>query len=168
MADLTPEGTALMPFFGAIQGAVTNRLSTADVWSALRSASEAQGLPIPSGAFLAVNQLRSIAVGMRTASEALAAAGAEAGITSAMIGQAPYGRTLQEQTLAPAWEVRFQNTLLQDGEQSSVWSTTYYYGSLPATTGELLSGVSADAAMMASNYGAEASLGISNVHVNAF
>ena len=168
MADLTPEGQALMPFFGAIQGAVSGRLSTADVWSAIRSASEAQGIPVPSGAFLAVNQLRSIAVGMRTASEVLAAAGSEAGITSAMIGQAPYGRSLQEQVLAPAWEVRFLNSLLIDGIESGIWSTTYYYGSLPATVGELLNGVSADALMMPSLYGSEASLGISHVHVNAF
>ncbi|HVD03202.1 MAG TPA: hypothetical protein VNF75_03580 [Candidatus Dormibacteraeota bacterium] len=168
MGDLSAGAQALMPYWGAIQGAVGSRASTAEVWTALRGASDAMGIPIPAGAFLAVNQLRSMAVQVRTAGEALGSAAAEAGLTSAMIGQAPYGRTLQEQALAPAWEVRFQNTLRIDGAESTIWSTTYYYGSLPATAGELISGVTADAAMMAGNYGAEASLGISNVHVNAF
>jgi len=157
-----------MEFFGSIQGAVSARSSTADVWDAIRSQSVATGRPIPAGAFLAVNELRSIAVGMRTASETLAAAGGIGSLSSAMIATAPYQRSAASQMAGPAWEVRFLNTLMVDGLETGTWSTTYFYGSLPARIEDLQNAVAADAALMASHYGPATSVGVSNLSISSF
>lgn len=168
MAQLSPAAQHLMEYFGAIQGAVSSRASTAEVWDALRTQSAATGRPIPAGAFLAVNELRSIAVGLRSASEELNSAGGVGSLQSNMIGAAPYARSEAAQLAQPAWEVKFLHTMLVDGLETATWATTYFYGSLPATLEELQNAVAADATLMSTHYGAEASLGVSNLSIAAF
>lgn len=168
MPALSPEGGRLMEFFGSIQGAVSSRASTADVWQAIRSQSTATGRPIPEGAFLAVNQLRSIAVGIRRAAENLQGAGGIGTLTSDMISMAPYQRPEAAQVAGPAWEAKFLNTLVIDGLEESTWSTTYFYGSLPATVDELVNAIQADASLMASHYGNAVSLGVSSLSISSF
>ncbi len=161
MAALSPQAAKLMEFFGSIQGAVGERASTAEVWQAIRSQSEATGRPIPEGAFLAVNQLRSIAVGIRRAAENLQEAGGLGTLTSDMISQAPYQRSEAAQMAAPAWEVKFLNTLNIMGLETATWSTTYFHG-------QLINAVQADAALMASHYGPATSVGVSHLSISAF
>lgn len=168
MANLTPEAMRLMEFWGSIQSAVTQHGSTQELWQAIRTQSELTGRAIPAGAFLAANQLRSLAVGIRTASEALADLTPSEAITGQVIGQAPYGRSLETQALAPAWEVRFLNHLMVEGEEEAVWNTTYFYGNLPATVEELNREVLGEAQTLASHYESLGTMGISNLQVNAF
>lgn len=155
--------------WGPIQSAVAQRLSTAETWGLIQSDLTARGLAIPTGAFLAVNQLRSIAVGIREASARLNATGFLGTLDAGMIASSPFGRTLQEQALAPAWQVRFLNQLrLPDGSLETVWHTTDIYGHLPATTAELLNQVQADADYIAGSYAGSSSEGVSNLQLIAF
>lgn len=103
-----PEGTPawLKNQWGVISGQVSARATTAQLIDSLRpyaaAAPEGWG---PRGV-IQVSQLRSMAVSIRTASDAISAQGLTGTLLDKHIAEAPWSRSPIQQSLAPQYQVR--------------------------------------------------------------
>ena len=140
-------------FWGAIQLATRIHATTAELWSAIRSAADAGGVTIPQGMFKEVNRLRAAAAQLRNASETLMGGSLTDAITGAMVGQQLYARSGEARSLAPAWHVRFELSTTVGTETSTGWYVMQYQGALPSTIGELYDDLEAYSAGLGESYG---------------
>src|SRR6185312_9852393 len=86
-------------YWGIIQSAAAQRLTTAALWQQISAFEQAQGITRPGGLFQAVSQMRSLAVSQRRAGESFSAAAESDALTSAMIAQDINARPLGDQAL---------------------------------------------------------------------
>src|SRR5215468_6295636 len=144
---LSDAGRAALAYWGTIQAGVSQRMSTADLWAAIRAA---QALEPGGGGKVTiqgVNEIRSAAAQIRNASESFGNArdfadryGIDQAITSEMMSTAPWSREQQSlQTLAD-YQVRFEARMTSPlgTEFTQTLTALFPNGSLPATTGELV------------------------------
>lgn len=125
-------------YYGVIASAAGERASAADLWALISAYEEQEGISRPAGLFQAVNAMRSVAVASRNAGEALAAAPDSTVIDASMIAEAINSRPLAEQALAPSFTIRYEATVLVDGEEQTVWRSIIQRGALPLTKGDLV------------------------------
>ncbi len=145
-----------MAWWGRIQGGVSERATTAEIWDAIRSLAQQEGLSLPSDMFLQVNAMRSQAAALRNASERLGRASASTPITSDLLAPLPYGRPAVEQSLAAKYHVRVNYTARQGSEIAQSYVTLDYSGGqLPATVGELFADAQVATAGLVDTYGGE-------------
>jgi hypothetical protein len=143
-----PEGVPswLKNQWGILSGQVSARATTAQLIDSLRPYdAAAPGGWGPRGV-IAVSQLRSIAVQIRTASEAISRDAMTGTILQQHIAEAPWSRSPIQQSLAPRYMIR---SLVESpnpeaiagvaGAQSSLqqW-ITHYASTLPGTLDELV------------------------------
>lgn len=161
-----PDGIdpAALKYWGVIEGAVAQRLNTADIWSLINDQAEAAGLSRSGLRLQDFNTMRGMAAGLRNGGERLAAADPAFGIAENMIGTAPWHRTAAQQDALAMFQVRFAHSTIVDGEPQTDYRTVMLRGALPATVGDLYDLVDADAFEMADNYGAEHA-GISDLSI---
>jgi hypothetical protein len=166
MPDFTPGATKLLAYWGNIQSSVGARASTASLWQDVRDAAAADNYNIAPANAIDMGQLRSIAVGNRTAMERLAALGSPGTITAEHIGTELFARSLAEQALAPIHLVRFEHNVMVDGELQTVWRTDRFEGDLPLTKDDLILQLNADAAALADEY-SQTHVGIGAMSISA-
>ena len=142
-----------MGYWGVIQAAVTDRLSTAALWAKIAAYETAQAITRPSGLFAAVTQLRSLAASQRNAGEVLARAAENQAIDARMISQAVNARPLGDQALAPLYVVRYEATVLTDEGETTRWMSWMIHGTLPATKGELIDDITGAGIDSTTGYG---------------
>lgn len=143
----------LSHFWGVIQRGVQDRLPTADLWAAVRGAAAAEGFGTVRGGIAGMNSLRGLAAGLRNASAALAAAPLDSAITNDYLSTSINSRPLDVRAEAPAYQVRFEHTVItQGGEQVTTWRTVQYSLQLPATKAQLLNDIAANAELLAGDY----------------
>lgn len=143
-----PDGTPswLKNQWGVLSGQVSDRATTAQIFDSLRAEAQAHGNDWgPRGAII-VGQLRSVAVQIRTASEAITRDGMTGTILAEHIADAPWGRSAVQQSLAPRFMIR---ALVSSANPEAVagvagvpasleqW-VTHYPGTLPDTLDELV------------------------------
>jgi hypothetical protein len=152
-----PEATRYAFWYPAVQGAVTERASTADVFAAVRSALADQGITEPPGLFKAVNELRSIAVAQRNYAQALQKAPNDAPILGTQVPTALWAREPDAMRINPLLQVNYQVTTRdQEGNLVSRWLTSFGVPFQEGLTKDDLSAmVALDAEASASSYGSE-------------
>lgn len=151
----TPSGIprASLQWLGAARGAASNRASTADFYQALRDAGALIGKNQGGLTFGEVNQLRSAAASLRNAQERFQRAPDGDALDASHIGQAPYGRSLDKQAAMPIYNVGITlNTITNEGDDRSRYTTITFTGQLPPTKAELLLQVEQDARAYADQY----------------
>jgi hypothetical protein len=153
MADPGDAFAKPMAWWGTIQAAVSARMTTAEVWTAIQARSAELGLPTPPTMFLAVNEIRSQAAQLRNASERLTAAPATDAITSALLAPLPYGN-LGGGAGPRTFDVRVNYTAVRTGQVETDYITLRYTGGLPATVGELRAEAELVAESLVEGYGA--------------
>jgi hypothetical protein len=154
MTSLTPNQTAALAYWGNIENAVSQRLGTADLWSAIRAASGTEpGTPIGFNA-ADLSVLRGMAASIRNAATNLEAARGDYTVTADMVGRAPWARSQAEMNTLPIWQVRFQHTTTDvSGNELTDWRTSVFTGQIPDTVGGILDAVDQDALGIAEDYG---------------
>ncbi len=140
-------------YWGIINSAAAESLSTAALWDQIRGFEEEQGISRPAGLFTAVSSMRSLAVSQRIARNALTNAAADVALTADHIAQDISSRPLGEQALAPAYQIRFKATVLTAEGSLDRWLTVVNNGILPPTKGDLVSLVASSAIDMSTTYG---------------
>lgn len=164
--DFTPGQLQLLAYWGTIQQAVSERASTADLWSAVRNVAAAEGVSFIGVTATDMSALRGIAAGQRNARETLAAARPDQAIEPTMIASDLSARGQAEQNLAPSWLVRFEHDITVNGQLQTVWRTSTIDGFLPATKSDLLASVTQDAVGMADDYGVT-HIGVGQMQISA-
>lgn len=150
-SGVRPSSLAL---WGAIEGAVAQHASTADVWSAIKAAHQAEGGTGPRITVREVNILRGQAAAIRNASVALNAANPAHGFDGGQLtSTAPWARPQAERNALPMFQVRFQHTVQVNGQTQTEWRTVFHQGALPPTVGDLLANTEQRAQQMAAEYG---------------
>lgn len=143
-----PAGTPawLKNQWGVLSGQASARATTAELFAALApAAAAAPGGYGPSGALI-VGQLRSVAVKIRSASEAITRDGLTGTITAEHIAEAPWSRSPVQQSLTPRYMVRALVTApspeavagITGVPQSIEQWVTLYMAALPGTLDELV------------------------------
>lgn len=140
-------------YWGVINSAAAESLTTAALWDQIRGFEEEQGISRPAGLFKAVSSMRSLAVSQRLARDSLTAAADNVALTADHIAQDINSRPLAEQALAPLYQVRFKATVLTSEGSIDRWLTVMNNGILPATKGDLVSLVASSAIDMSTTYG---------------
>lgn len=142
-------------FYGAVEAAVQQRQSTAELWDSLRAAAESFGLESPGLSLQDVNQLRSMAAGVRNSGEAFGHAQGSYGIDASMIASAPWSRPLAQQAGLKMFQVRFQHQTTGPNGPETNWRSVFLNGPLPPTKDDLLASIEVDAQQFAMRYGHE-------------
>jgi hypothetical protein len=143
--DFTPGMRKLLGVWGAFNAAVRDRVTTADLYSRLRDAFDAEGAAFTGISGADVSRLRGVAVSQREAMRRFGALEAERGITAEHIGRDISSRSLDAQAAAPQWLVRFQANIVHEGKQMSSWVSSVFTGVLPRTKAALLDQLERDA-----------------------
>lgn len=122
--DLNPGQKALLPHWGSITAAAFQGLNTAETFSAIYNARVAAGEDPGVIRLSDLNPIRSLAVGWRRSTEAFATEQNTTALRGDLVAQAPWSRSLYQQSLSPFREVRYQYlTVGADGEQRAQWTT---------------------------------------------
>jgi len=162
--ELTPGQLKLMPIWGSIEAAVSQRASTADLWQAVREAAAQGNLDITGVNAIDLGGLRSMGAQIRNAAANLASATAGASIEGSMVAQAPWARPLAEQNALGMYQVRYLHSVLEDGEAVTAWRTSVFEGAIPATVEGLMAAVTEDAQAVADSHGTS-HIGVSGVQI---
>jgi hypothetical protein len=139
-------------WWSAVQAAVRVRATTAELWGVIRDYGAQQGISYPPNMFAEVNRLRSLAGGLRGASERLGRASGSDAITSAMLAPTIYARAPNQRSASPLFHVRFEMTTRVGDQLQSGWYNMEYTGSLPGTVGQLMEDVSDIAQGLSTSY----------------
>lgn len=146
-----PEGIPawLKNQWGVLAGQVSARATTAELINALRPYAQASPQGWGPRGVIYVSQLRSIAVAIRSASEAITKSGFTGTIDRSMISESPWSRSALQQNLAPRFMVR---ALVSSANPEAIaglpgaaaetqqW-VTHYASTLPGTIDELIAAV---------------------------
>lgn len=125
-------------YWGVIRAAVSQRLSTRDIWNQIFTFEQQQQITRPTGLFAAVSSMRSAAVAIREAAARFTKASRDTAITAAHIANEIRARPLTQQALAPVHIVRFEATVLTETGEERRWLSYVHRGPLPATKGALM------------------------------
>lgn len=155
MRELSPAAQKALAYWPQIEYAAAYRMTTADLWNAIRDEAERLGLASPGVPLQGVNELRGIATRIQASSDRLNAARDEQRITRLMRAEAPWRRTYRAQRANPMFSVRFAHTFTSNGEQFTEWRTSVFQGRAPATVGQLRQLIENDARNLAKDYGVE-------------
>lgn len=140
-------------YWGVIQSAAFQKLTTAELWQAISDFEASQGITRPAGMFAAVSAMRALAVAQRVASTLLAKATGQQVIDASMIAQDINARPLNEQSIAPAYRVRYQATVITPEGPDTVWQTAMFRNYLPSTKEDLLNQITVTGAGTATGSG---------------
>lgn len=154
MADPGESFARPMAWWGVIQAAATEHATTADVWRAITAFGESSGLQYPPDMFAQVNAIRSQAVQLRNASEALGSASSTDALTHDYIARLPYARTDPAAAVTPLYDVRVNYTAVQGGQELESYITLRYSGGLPPTVGDLYAEAQLATESLVEGYGA--------------
>ena len=120
-AKSTPLG--LGSLWAVIRGSAGERSDTAAVWGRIRDRLSETGTTLPDNAFQLVNQYRSMATGLRNATEAFGRASGDQLISGQMLGQSPFSRPLDQQALVSEYHVQYQVSGTVNGQPATQWLT---------------------------------------------
>lgn len=154
MADRPEPFAKPMAWWGTIQAAVSEHLTTAEVWERIEARSRELGLATPPGMFQAVNEIRSQAAQLRNASDRLSAAPGEAPITGDLLAFLPYGQAAGMGAGPRTFDVRVNYTAVRTGVEEADYITLRYTGGLPSTVAELRDEAQMVAESLVEGYGA--------------
>jgi hypothetical protein len=156
MADDQPTIAKPEAWWGVIQGAAREHLTTAETWDRINAYSQSEGLAIPSDMFQQVNRMRGLASGLTYGSERLMAADPTDAITERMIGQQVYARSGEDMTAISAlYHVRFEMTTMTALGPQTGWYTMDYGNQLPSTIDELQADLEDYGQGLSDSYGQE-------------
>lgn len=164
MSDLSDQARKAMTYWGEIQAAASEGMTTADLWSLIQDAAEEMGLESPGVTIRGVSELRGLAGRIIASGRTFATAGPEISLSGRDWAEAPWSRPLAEQNALGIWQVRFQHTTLGPDGPETQWRTSVFTGSVPGTVGELRSALEEDAQAMATKYGV-GHIGFDNVQL---
>lgn len=159
MGVLGKYGGNALKYYGSILASAYQNLSTADMWTAIRTTQANYGLASPGASAPDVSVIRGYANRIVAGANALAAADPSDTITADMMAVAPYtSRDLASIATNPVYHVRYLNTVqASDGTTTSVWQTSVFTAQdMPDTVGELQDAIDTNAAELAAQ-GIEAS-----------
>lgn len=109
-----------------------------DIGPAVAEIHQVAGLRIQAGLLPGLSSLFSIARTMEVKADRLTALPDEAAITDAHISEAPYSRSLAEQTASPKYQLRAEITYrAPDGTVITQWGTGIFNNTPPATAGAM-------------------------------
>ena len=145
----SPKGTplGLGSLWAAIRGSTGERADTAAVWGRIRDTLDQTGTTLPPNAFQLVNQYRSLATGLRNATQAFDRASGDQLISGQMLGQSPFSRSLDQQALVSEYHVQYQVTGTVGGQTYTQWLTDTV-GSLTGLTKDQLLAQLYDSALL--------------------
>lgn len=155
MAELSPGEKRALQYWGVIESATLAGANTQELWQRINDQAAALGYESAGVSARDVARMRSQAVGIRNAANTLAGLGPHDRIDSGAIGNAPWARDIRGQNTVPLWQVKFEHTVIREGEQVTEYRTSVFTGSIPRTRHELELQLSQDAAGLADSYGVE-------------
>lgn len=156
MAEFTKEQKRAMQYWGPVESVTLQGGSTEQLWEAINAQAAALGYERAGISATDVNWLRQRAVANREANSRLSGLGADDRIDGPMIGQAPWGRSLNQQVAVPMWSVRFEHIFNDDnGDEQRAWRTSTFTGSVPRSRRELEDALGEDGDSLAEEYGVE-------------
>lgn len=125
-------------YWGIVRSAVTDRLSTRELWERVFAFEQQQQITRPTGLFAAVTAMRSAAVQIREAAARFTKASRDTAITAEHIGRELRARPVTQQALHQVHVIRFEATVLGETGEERRWLSYMHHGPLPATKGELM------------------------------
>lgn len=134
---VSDEGKKGLLYWNEIQSSVSGRYTTAELWTAIKEAAAREGLDSPGISLQAVNELRSAAAQIRNAGERLMSEPAQNGLGERLIAEAPWSRPLDERAVSPMLQVRFELSMIRDGQLVTEWKTLVHSGRRPTTIADL-------------------------------
>lgn len=164
----TPSGIprSALQYWGTVRGAVGQRASTADVWAAINAHAATQGRETAGITLQGFNAMRSRAVQVRNAAEALNSGLGGSQIEGHMLGNVPWQRDLNAMNAMPMYQATFTHTTANlDGEESSETRTVTFTGALPGTLDDFNTALNHDAEALADKYGT-VHVGITDIELN--
>lgn len=153
--DLSPEATKALAYWGPISRAAADRMTTADLWSAIRDEADRLGLASPGVTVRGVSELRGVAGGIQRVSDQFNALPGHRVMRGTMAAEAPWSPAPGSRRTFPQYQVRFQHTYNHQGEQVTEWRTTMIPANLVRTVDDLRRAVAGDALQLARKYGVE-------------
>lgn len=150
--DPTRYNPKLAAYWGVIQREVQNKASVSKIWASVKAEAAKEGGDLSGVRIFDMNQLRSLAVGMRNASINFMKAGANDTIDSTMISQDINSRGLRAQNELPVYSIRIAQNVVDNGAENTVWRTFQYTGSIPSTKSALMAELEANAFVLANHY----------------
>jgi hypothetical protein len=153
--SVTLRPVSLDTYWGIIQSGARARLTTAELWSAVRNSSEMAGETLAPGAFSRMNELRSLAGQQIRADSALARLDPTGTITSDQIAFDINSRSVFDQAANPRYRVSFtvSGTNIRSGERTDFRLTDTFGRNLPHTKQDLLDQLSLEAPATVDAYG---------------
>jgi hypothetical protein len=142
----------LLPYWGIIVTSVAQRASTADLWAAVRAGAQIEGNQLTGVRVQDMNVLRSIAASQQRSISSLQSLLPGNALDARNIGRDLSSRSLQDQSLAPRWIVRFEHDVVVQGQLQTLWRSSVFEGQLPSTKGDLMNALESDAAELAKDY----------------
>lgn len=152
MGVLGNYGTNALKYYGSILASAYANLSTADMWTAIRTTQAQYNLPSPQASAPDVSVIRGYANRIVAGANAFAAANPEDSITADMMAVAPYtSNDLNAIAATPTYQVRYLNTVqADDGTTTQVWNTSVFTASdFPDTVGGLQDAIDTNAQELA-------------------
>lgn len=140
MGVLGRYGSNALKYYGSILASAYANLSTADMWTAIRTTQAQYGLPRPGATAPDVSVIRGYANRIVAGANNLAAADDSSVITGDMMAVAPYtSNDLAGIAANPTYQVRYQVTWqTPDGQTNQRWNTSVFTASnFPGTVGDL-------------------------------
>lgn len=140
--------------FGSILGATYDGATTSEIWQSLRDAAQAQGLESVGLSASDVSQLRGAAGAIVAAAGNLASADPSLGLTSDMIGIAPWSMGQDTLNTSPEYWARVEMTVAdENGVLTTGWTTMTGINSVNMTAGDLNTLIQANAEAAAMSQG---------------
>jgi len=134
-------------YWGIIQSGARARLTTAELWLAVRHSTDLAGETLAPGSFQRMNALRGLAGAQMRADRFLAGLERGAAVTRASIALDINSRDALARSLSPRFKVAFDvmGTTISTGEQVTLRLTDTFGPTLPATIGDLEDALGLDA-----------------------
>lgn len=164
--DLPPDAQRALAYWPQIELAAHYGMTTADLWSLIRDAADELGLASPGVTVRGVSALRGMAGQIQERGRQFSQLPDSRRVTGRYVSTPIWARPAAAQRALPMFQVRFQHTFTQNGEQQTQWRTSMFQGRLNHTAGQLRSLIALDAANMAREYNTE-HLGVSDLQVMA-
>ena len=164
----TPSGLPIraLQYWGVVQGAAAQRLTTQQTWQAIRDAAAANGMDSPGIGLMSVNKLRAAANDVRNSSIRFNTALDDYTLTGDMIGLTPYARSLAERNAAPEIHAKVLHSTMNiaTGEINEDWRIVRFTGALPSGVGEMRTLIEQDMQMLAEKYNST-HVGVSSIEL---
>lgn len=150
------QSAALANWWDLAQTAANQGFTATDTVTAASDIAQAAGRSLTFEESTAISVLYGYARRIFNAADALQSADPNAPITPDLMAIPPWARDQQVQNTVPIWHQTFAFTFIdQAGNQVTEFKTSVFDMTFPATVGELLSDVQADAEAMAAKYGVQ-------------